>query len=58
MITPGIDPDISVGEYKKSEFAAEHSIGLARPKSKTFTLPSGVIFTLAGFKSRWTIPFS
>ena len=31
---------------------------LARPKSSTFTRPSGVTLTLAGFRSRWTMPFS
>ena len=30
----------------------------ASPKSSTLTSPPGVIFTLAGFKSRWTMPFS
>ena len=29
---------------------------LARPKSSTFTLPSGVSLTFAGFRSRWTMP--
>ena len=29
---------------------------LARPKSRTFTFPSGVSFTLAGLRSRWTMP--
>ncbi len=31
---------------------------LARPKSRTFTFPSGVTLTLAGLRSRWTMPFS
>ena len=31
---------------------------LARPKSSTFTTPSGVILMFAGFRSRWTIPLS
>ena len=31
---------------------------LARPKSSTFTFPSGVTFTFAGLRSRWTMPFS
>ncbi len=30
----------------------------ARPKSSTFTVPSGVIWILAGFRSRCTIPCS
>ena len=29
----------------------------ATPKSSTFTVPSGAILMLAGFRSRWTIPF-
>ena len=32
------------------------SSALARPKSSTLTVPSGVILTLAGFRSRWTMP--
>ena len=28
----------------------------ARPKSSTFTVPSGVILMFAGFRSRWTMP--
>ena len=31
---------------------------LASPKSRTLTLPSGVTLTFAGFRSRWTMPFS
>ena len=34
------------------------AIAFARPKSSTFTTPSGVILMLAGFRSRWTMPFS
>jgi hypothetical protein len=34
------------------------SRALARPKSRSFTFPSGVSLTFAGFKSRWTIPCS
>ena len=30
----------------------------ARPKSSTFTFPSNVTWMLAGFRSRWTMPFS
>jgi hypothetical protein len=30
----------------------------AIPKSSTFTIPSGVTLMVAGFKSRWTMPFS
>ena len=32
------------------------SRSLARPKSSTFTRPSGVTMTLAGFRSRWVMP--
>ena len=31
---------------------------LARPKSSTFTVPSGVTLMFAGFRSRWTMPRS
>ena len=34
------------------------SRSFARPKSSTFTRPSLVTMTLAGFRSRWTMPFS
>src|SRR5262249_47685967 len=37
---------------------ASPASALARPKSRTLTFPAGVTLTLAGFKSRWTIPFS
>ena len=30
----------------------------ASPKSSTFTTPSGVTLMLAGFRSRWMMPFS
>ena len=30
----------------------------ARPKSSTFTTPSGVTLMFAGLRSRWTMPFS
>ena len=33
-------------------------VAFARPKSRTFTTPSGVILIFAGFRSRWTMPFS
>ncbi len=36
--------------------AASAAHALASPKSSTFTLPSGVSFTFAGFRSRWTMP--
>ena len=37
---------------------ADGSIAFAKPKSSTFTVPSGRTFTFAGFKSRWMIPCS
>ena len=51
----------SVGDCERS--AEEPDVGsaeyaLARPKSSTLTLPSGVSFTFAGLRSRWTMPFS
>ncbi len=52
----------SVGDCERScdpdVFIGSGDIALARPKSSTLTLPSGVIFTFAGFRSRWTMPFS
>ena len=47
----------TVGEREMSP-ASGMSIALARPKSRTLTLPSGVILMLAGFRSRWRTPFS
>ena len=32
------------------------AVSLASPKSNTFAAPVSVITTLAGFRSRWTIP--
>jgi hypothetical protein len=37
--------------------AAESETARAMPKSITLTVPCGVIITLPGFTSRWTIPF-
>jgi hypothetical protein len=47
-----------VGELESAIFAGAFSSAFAKPKSSTLTLLSDVIFTLAGFKSRWMIPFS
>lgn len=60
---PRITPDrlvesVSVGELAGSPTGASLSNALAKPKSSTFTLPSAVSFTLAGFRSRWMMPFS
>ena len=38
--------------------ASARRVGFASPKSSTLTTPSGVILMLAGFRSRWTMPFS
>ncbi len=45
------DMDAERGSSLESSLQA-----LARPKSRTFTFPSGVIITLPGLRSRWTIP--
>ena len=34
------------------------AIALAKPKSRTFTVPSGRILMLAGLRSRWMTPCS
>jgi hypothetical protein len=58
-ITPCIVAAIlSVGELLMSTGEGSSANAFAKPKSSTFTFPSGVNFTLAGFKSRWMIPFS
>ena len=44
------------GRVERRRLASRRA--LARPKSSTFTLPSGVSFTFAGLRSRWTMPFS
>src|SRR2546427_12520932 len=49
---------VSVGEFAGSKILVSLSNALARPKSSTFTLPSAVSLMLAGFRSRWMIPFS
>ena len=47
------------GEFVGARRALDsRSSAFARPKSSTFTTPSGVILMLAGFRSRWTMPFS
>jgi len=38
------------------EAAPAGSIALARPKSRTFTVPSGLTLIFAGFRSRWMMP--
>ena len=58
---PGLGPlaAVIVGEREESlesRVAAARPQALARPKSRTLTLPSGVSLTLAGLRSRWTTP--
>ncbi len=50
---------VSVGEFMTSTSDDDvGSIAFARPKSSTLTVPSGRTFTLAGLRSRWTMPCS
>src|SRR5215510_9229660 len=45
--------------YSRQEVCSRADVlAVAKPKSSTFTLPSGVIFTFAGFRSRCTTPSS
>ena len=59
-ITPARVPSIvNVGEMDGlPTVRAGASSAFAKPKSSTFTWPSAVSFTFAGFRSRWMIPFS
>ena len=54
--------DVIVGDAVTSDRRARHdpsaSSALARPKSSTFTAPSGRTLMLAGFRSRWMMPCS
>ena len=52
--------EVSVGRLAASAVALAPSepSALARPKSRTFTRPSRVTLTLAGFRSRCTMPAS
>ncbi len=57
-ISPGVEVSMTtVGERDMSP-AIGRLIALASPKSRTLTLPSGVILMFAGFRSRWITPFS
>ena len=49
---------LNVGDCETSGFATSPSKALARPKSSTFTVPSGRTLMLAGFRSRWMTPCS
>ena len=52
-----VPPTVIVGDCVRSGRGVARA-AFARPKSSTFTMPSGVILMLAGFRSRWTMPFS
>ena len=51
--------DVSVGDMDKLAMPeSDVEGGFARPKSSTFTVPLDVSLTLAGFRSRCTMPLS
>ena len=56
MTPTSVRPVMIVGESSLCEVAVPPI--LARPKSSTFTVPSGLILMLPGFRSRWVTPFS
>ena len=45
-----------VGELERFTFAPSSTNALAKPKPRTFTLPSGVTLILEGFRSRCMMP--
>jgi hypothetical protein len=47
-----------IAASRPGDEVAADSIAFARPKSRTLTLPSGVILTFAGLRWRWTTPWS
>ena len=49
---------VTVGECSGLPAGGVSSVPLARPKSSTFTVPSGLILMLPGLRSRCTMPFS
>ena len=49
---------VSVGEFEMSVGLVSSESAFAKPKSSTLTVPSGLIFIFAGFKSRCTMPRS
>ena len=49
---------VIVGDCETFGALPAGSMALARPKSRTFTVPSGRTLMFAGFKSRWMIPCS
>ena len=57
-MTPSrVPPTVIVGDCVDRGRVPE-ATALASPKSSTFTMPSGVILMLAGFRSRCTMPLS
>ena len=56
MMPARVGDSVVAGDAARS--FAEGSSAFARPKSNTFTTPASVTIMLAGFKSRWMIPFS
>ena len=59
MTVPTAVPLVRVGECEELPCATDCVCNaLARPKSKIFGVPSGVILRFAGFKSRWMTPLS
>ena len=57
-MTPVADPLAIVGNMDDPLSTDAAASGLARPKSRIFTVPFGVSLILAGFRSRCTIPRS
>ena len=58
MMPPCVSDSVAVGASEGSFAADAASTSFAKPKSSTLTSPAGVTIILAGFKSRWMIPFS
>ena len=57
MIPARVAATLIVGDCDGSPSDGSSPSAFASPKSSTFTLPSGVTFTFAGFRSRWTALF-
>ena len=58
MVPPRVATAVTVGESKRSGISASLTTAFARPKSSTFTVPSGRSLIFAGLRSRWMIPCS
>ena len=59
MIPARVPSRVGCGDCDKSVYRqAPSPKAFANPKSRTLTLPSGVTLMLAGFRSRWMMPFS